>query len=116
MKRNPHVAEDMLAYLGDPGHWIQGRYEMREQRCLLGEHGAAAYSNANHWAGRTRRPGNSRLLRQLASIIQEQYPERLECLRGIGEVIAGFNDHPETRHAEVVAVLEKLVVREQEDA
>jgi hypothetical protein len=114
--RSMHVAEDMLAYLDDPDHWVQGKYEMGEQRCLLGAHGAVVYGDADHWAGSRRRPGSSRLLRQLADIIREQYPERMVRPWSTGDVIAGFNDHPGTRHAEVVAVLEKLVVREQEDA
>lgn len=49
----------------------------------------------------------------VGSVIIEQYPDRLSALAKLIDymTIPGFNDHPDTTKAEVIAVVEKAEVR-----
>jgi hypothetical protein len=111
------VAEDMLEILREPRHWAQHAYSrggrFDSQMCLMGALGQVTHNNPTFWKGRSK-DARSATVRRLASVIAEQYPERTGGYKSPGCIVVAFNDHWNTKHDDVVAVLEKAIVREQE--
>lgn len=125
-------AKDLIAgaleILADEKNWVKGVEDqtvadegmnVREQSCLWG-----ALKRASH-PGYYQLPYSRHLLNeqvmmnaavQIGTVIREQYPDRVGKYDADGaamtwKAIMPFNDHPATAHSEVIAVLEKSLMR-----
>jgi hypothetical protein len=82
--------------------------------CLIGSYCLALFGEVFNYQPR----GETGLilerhLQPLINVIMEQYPEMYEYNQDM-DMIINFNDNVETRHSDIVRVLEKAVVKEQE--
>lgn len=113
------TAAAMLEVLADPGDWAQHYYEYNytedgrriSTRCLLGAYGWAAHEDA-HWFATLDHSEADPYIIRLAGVIREQYPGRAEICNFLRDVIAQFNDHPDTAFPDVRVVIEKAAQEE----
>jgi hypothetical protein len=100
--------------------WIKGDYETEHGVCALGACGKVA----DQLRGDRDRFEDEEALRisalkcrvedEIDAIVREQYPDRLNSDGGLVP-IAAFNDHPDTKLEEVIAVFEKAKARLEEE-
>jgi hypothetical protein len=109
-------AKQMLRVLPGPGQWMRGGFSSGSHRCLIEAYAQVTGDSAiNLVWGRTPSRGNEiPYLQLLAGIIREQYAERVGDCEDVTDIILGFNDSVRTLYADVRVVLEKALVRAQE--
>ena len=91
--------EKVLDRLREKG-WTKKQFgESEGPNCIRG---AAGYSGLSVWTD---------VIGPLRPIVQAEYKDRL----GDTEIIAGFNDHPDTTFSDVERVLEKAAVKWEEE-
>jgi hypothetical protein len=109
-------AEQMLRVLPGPGQWMRCGFSSGSRRCLIGAYAQATGDIAMDlvWGRTPSRCEEIPYLQLLAGIIREQYAERVALCEDVTNTIMGFNDSACTRYADVRVVLEKALVRAQE--
>lgn len=121
------VITGALEILADEENWVKGVENqvvsvddlmmVREQSCLWGAIKRSVcpeYYRVPHPAGDLNKyemqANNAASL--IGKVISEQYPDRLNTrYDNNSRAIIPFNDHPETVHSEVIAVLEKALAQ-----
>ena len=123
------VIAGALEILADEENWTKGTedrqtlnsgsWSVREQSCLWGAFKRAVipgYYQLGHSVGELRQVGDLIIpaAELVGKVICEQYPDRMDDgfdreLDKKYDLVIPFNDHPETVHSEVIAVLEKAL-------
>ena len=123
------VIAGALEILADEESWAKGTEDRQEpgipdQSCLWGAFKRAVipgYYRLGHSDEELRQVGELIIpaAELVGKVICEQYPDRAyregfyrELDEKFGSIIP-FNDHPETVHAEVIAILEKALARDE---
>lgn len=116
MKTANQVLDDMLVILAVPDHWTKGNMAKTLSGsstdvfgddaycfCMLGARRKVIGARGPDWAMGPR--GSARIARdRMVAAARTLFPDRMES----GDQICGvsfFNDHPDTTHADVLAVL-----------
>jgi hypothetical protein len=120
------ILDGMLAFYANENGWTQGQMHIYDgvsvlgSRCLMGAvQAVTSYSMVTDM--RTPIPAIHVVCGLLATVIREQYPDRILDVpahsgHGIGvDVIMEFNDHDDTTLDDVTAVLEKARLRAEEE-
>lgn len=109
--------------LNSPRVWVKGSFTggpKGDRHCMVGwmlelrNQKAASYyaASPNHVAYPA--TSYSASIRKLADTIREQYPGLVSGLNAQGAIVR-FNDHPTVKFTDVQRVIEKAIVKEQEE-
>ena len=118
-----NVIAGALEILADEKNWIKGAEDRQqlddsgqliEESCLWGAFKRAAipgYFRGNITSEEFALTRNQveEAAKLVGEVICEQYPDRSGTVRQHQEAVIPFNDHPETVHSEVIAILEKTL-------
>lgn len=109
------VADDVCEFFSRGARsWLKGKFGGPKRRCLMG---AAAQVMPVQWDVLTfvSGKGTSRFVAIASEIIADEYPERSLPLCSDFHCLTYFNDHKDTRFADVVRVAEKARARLAEE-
>lgn len=99
---------DARSRIADPGHWIKGTFRRDDRYCTVGALREACPSDNARAANRVEC--------RLAKLLAEQLPSgrRMQwrmMFRPARCALISFNDHPETRHADILALFDGAIAR-----